>query len=75
MGRFLGAYGGGVLYDRLGPYALAWRVGVALGLAAGLVQVLAAPVSPPGQPPRPRQTWANANPPSAMPSSATPATP
>lgn len=86
MGSFLGAYGGGVLYDRLGSYDLAWRVGVALGLGAGLVQVLAALARPPGRPPhqRPgpqpgqpprRQTWGSASPPSAMPSSATPATP
>ena len=75
MGSFLGAYGGGVLYDRLGSYELAWRMGVALGLGAGLVQVLAALASPPGAPPRPRQMWAMAKPPSAMPSSATPATP
>lgn len=53
MGSFLGAYGGGVLFDRLGSYTLAWQVGVALGLSAGLVQMgfaLARPPRPP-QPP------------------------
>ena len=39
FGSFLGAYGGGVLYDALGSYTLAWRIGVALGLAAGIIQV------------------------------------
>ena len=28
---FMGAYGGGVLYDALGSYDLAWRIGVAFG--------------------------------------------
>src|SRR5258707_4236535 len=32
---FLGAYGGGLLYDALGSYTMAWGIGVALGLAAG----------------------------------------
>src|ERR1700716_568965 len=38
LGSFLGAYGGGLLYDALGSYALAWRIGVAVGFAAGIVQ-------------------------------------
>jgi predicted MFS family arabinose efflux permease len=50
LGSFLGAYGGGLLYDALGSYTLAWRIGVALGLTAGLVQVafaLLRPTEPP----------------------------
>jgi hypothetical protein len=27
LGSFLGAYGRGVLYDALGSYTLAWRIG------------------------------------------------
>jgi predicted MFS family arabinose efflux permease len=46
LGSFLGAYGGGVLYDALGSYTMAWRIGVALGLAAGIVQVAFALVRP-----------------------------
>jgi predicted MFS family arabinose efflux permease len=50
LGSFLGAYGGGLLYDGLGSYTLAWRIGVAVGLAAGIVQVafaLLRPTEPP----------------------------
>ena len=50
LGSFLGAYGGGVLYDALGSYTMAWRIGVALGLAAGIIQVafaLLRPTEPP----------------------------
>ena len=38
------------MYDSLGSYTMAWRVGVAVGLAAGIVQVafaLARPTEPP----------------------------
>ena len=35
LGSFLGAYGGGLIYDSLGSYDMAWRAGVALGLSAG----------------------------------------
>jgi predicted MFS family arabinose efflux permease len=50
LGSFVGAYGGGLLYDALGSYTLAWRIGVALGLAAGMVQLafaLLRPTEPP----------------------------
>jgi predicted MFS family arabinose efflux permease len=50
LGSFLGAYGGGLIYDALGSYTLAWRTGVALGLAAGFIQVafaLLRPTRPP----------------------------
>jgi predicted MFS family arabinose efflux permease len=51
VGSFLGAYGGGVLYDALGSYTMAWRIGVALGLAGGIVQVAFALIRP-SPPPR-----------------------
>src|SRR5215467_5802610 len=50
IGSFLGAYGGGVLYDTLGSYTMAWRIGVALGLAGGIIQVAFALIRP-SQPP------------------------
>jgi len=46
LGSFLGATGGGLIYDALGSYTLAWRTGVALGLAAGHVQVAFALIRP-----------------------------
>jgi len=52
IGSFLGAYGGGVLYDTLGSYTMAWRIGVALGLAGGIIQVAFALLRP-SQPPSP----------------------
>ena len=39
FGSFLGAFGGGMLFDALGNYTLAWEVGVGLGLVAGMVQM------------------------------------
>lgn len=39
LGSFLGAFGGGMLFDALGNYTLAWEVGVGLGLLAGMVQM------------------------------------
>ena len=50
LGSFLGAYGGGLIYDALGSYTLAWRIGVALGLTAGVIQIafaLLRPTEPP----------------------------
>jgi predicted MFS family arabinose efflux permease len=49
LGSFLGAFGGGLLFDVQGSYDLAWRLGVGMGLTAGIVQVsyaLLRPVSP-----------------------------
>jgi predicted MFS family arabinose efflux permease len=49
LGSFLGAFGGGLLFDALGSYDLAWRLGVGMGLTAGIVQVgfaLLRPVAP-----------------------------
>ena len=39
IGSFVGAFGGGMVYDALGSYTLAWQVGVGLGLTAGLAQI------------------------------------
>jgi predicted MFS family arabinose efflux permease len=39
VGSFLGAWGGGLLYDALGSYDLAWQLGVAIGLIAGVAQL------------------------------------
>lgn len=49
MGSTLGALGGGLLYDALGSYTLAWQIGVSLGLTAGIVQVAFALWRPPSQ--------------------------
>lgn len=46
IGSFVGAFGGGVLYDSLGNYTLAWQLGVAMGLSAGLVQIIFALLRP-----------------------------
>ena len=50
LGSFLGAFGGGLLFERLGSYDLAWRLGVAMGLVAGIIQVSFAVLRPPPQP-------------------------
>ena len=47
---FLGAYGGGVLYDAMGSYDMAWRIGVAVGLSAGIIQVAFALIRPSAPP-------------------------
>ncbi|MBK3662878.1 MFS transporter [Bradyrhizobium diazoefficiens] len=52
LGSFVGAYGGGLIYDALGSYNMAWRIGVAVGLAAGIVQIAFALIRP-SQPPTP----------------------
>jgi predicted MFS family arabinose efflux permease len=51
LGSFLGAYGGGLLYDSLGSYTMAWRIGVALGLAGGIIQIAFALIRPSAPPP------------------------
>jgi predicted MFS family arabinose efflux permease len=48
FGSFLGAWGGGLIFDALGSYDRAWQIGVTIGLTAGLLQILA------GGPPRGR---------------------
>jgi len=40
VGSFLGAWGGGVIYDRLGSYDRAWQAAVLIGLIAGCAQML-----------------------------------
>lgn len=39
FGSFFGAYGGGILYDLMHDYSLAWRVGAMVGLLAGIFQM------------------------------------
>jgi predicted MFS family arabinose efflux permease len=51
LGSFLGAFGGGVLFDLNGDYVLAWQLGVGMGLTAGAIQVAYALR---GSPPDPR---------------------
>jgi predicted MFS family arabinose efflux permease len=50
LGSFMGAMGGGYVYDLLHSYDLAWQIGAAIGLTAGLVQVSSAVFLP--RPPR-----------------------
>ena len=50
LGSFLGAFGGGLLYDSMGSYTMAWRIGVALGLAGGIIQVAFALIRPSAPP-------------------------
>jgi hypothetical protein len=38
LGSFVGAFGGGLIFDLAGSYTLAWQIAVAVGLTAGLVQ-------------------------------------
>jgi predicted MFS family arabinose efflux permease len=40
LGSAVGAFGGGLLFDRMGSYSLAVQLGVGMGLAAGVVQVI-----------------------------------
>ncbi|HEX6958684.1 MAG TPA: MFS transporter [Ferrovibrio sp.] len=39
VGSFLGAWGGGVIYDALGSYTLAWQLAAGIGAAAGIMQL------------------------------------
>lgn len=39
VGSFLGAWAGGVIYDALGSYDLAWQLAVMIGVVAGAVQL------------------------------------
>ena len=39
-GSFLGAWGGGYLFDLMGSYDLAWKLGVLIGVIAGTLQLL-----------------------------------
>lgn len=40
VGSFLGAWGGGMIYDRLGSYDAAWQAAVLIGIVAGLFQMM-----------------------------------
>jgi predicted MFS family arabinose efflux permease len=42
LGSTLGAFGGGLMFDAYGDYALAVKLGIGMGLFAGTVQLLAA---------------------------------
>ena len=50
IGSFVGAFGGGLVYDALGSYTMAWQIGVTLGLAAGLAQIAFAVATRPRPP-------------------------
>ena len=50
LGSFLGALGGGFVFDLFGNYDHAVRFGVALGLVAGVVQITVALMRPPRAP-------------------------
>jgi predicted MFS family arabinose efflux permease len=39
-GSFLGAWGGGYLFDLMGSCDLAWKIGVFVGLVAGTARLL-----------------------------------
>ncbi len=39
LGSFVGAWGGGLIFDAMGNYDLAWKIGVAIGLSAGIAQM------------------------------------
>jgi len=53
VGSFVGALGGGVLFDLLGSYDLAWQLAVGMGLTTGITQLMfAAPPPPQARPPR-----------------------
>ena len=38
-GSFVGAWGGGLIFDAMGNYDMAWEIGVAIGLSAGIAQM------------------------------------
>jgi predicted MFS family arabinose efflux permease len=40
VGAFLGAWGGGVIYERLGSYDAAWKIAVLIGVIAAGMQML-----------------------------------
>jgi predicted MFS family arabinose efflux permease len=40
VGSFVGAWGGGMIYDRLGSYDRAWQAAVLIGMIAGTFQML-----------------------------------
>ena len=51
FGSFIGAFGGGWLFDLTGNYTLAWQIGVGMGLTAGVIQAPFALGRPPAPTP------------------------
>ena len=51
FGSFIGAFGGGWLFDLTGNYTLAWQIGVGMGLTAGVIQTAFALGRPPAPTP------------------------
>jgi MFS family permease len=47
IGSFLGAFGGGYLFDTFGSYDWAWRMVVCLRLTEGIVQIVVVLARPP----------------------------
>ncbi len=41
VGSSLGAWGGGLIFDKFGSYDHAWHIGVVIGFSAGVIQILA----------------------------------
>jgi MFS family permease len=41
VGSSLGAWGGGVIFDKFGSYDHAWHIGVLIGFSAGVIQIVA----------------------------------
>ncbi|MEQ9122997.1 MAG: hypothetical protein RIM80_10585, partial [Alphaproteobacteria bacterium] len=41
-GSFVGALGGGWIFERMGAYDVAWQLGVGVGLLAGATQIACA---------------------------------
>jgi predicted MFS family arabinose efflux permease len=39
-GSFLGAWGGGYVFDAMGSYEMAWKTAVLIGLIAGTAQLM-----------------------------------
>jgi predicted MFS family arabinose efflux permease len=42
LGSFIGAWGGGLIFDAMGSYDMAWKIGVAIGVSAGIAQLFMA---------------------------------
>ena len=49
LGSFVGVLGGGLLFDLMGSYDLAWKIGVGCGLVAGTLQLVFAAPRPPSR--------------------------
>jgi len=49
FGSFLGAFGGGWLFDKFGSYDVALQLGIGMGLTAGAIQIIFALIRPPRQ--------------------------